>query len=281
MTRGGHKRSGGELVTPSQRQARPYRSRMLLANRSLGLNCRQGTGRALARGYPNGKRHCMSPGTAPWRYIERALNCIQSLYNCHAILRLWVAAMSPLPLTHLTLRLSSPSFLETILTHDGHPCYSTETYENSTSLSRCDPVRGLVLVANIRWPEHETSKGKSKEPPVPKVMMDGWLKSEDDLLRRNCLNTYDSPPPHVFHKLTCHSSSRKFYVPGHSHSLKWKRVQGVFQVCILSSFTTPPSDSLCTTVCNILWHTSRRVRTGPLDCARAPEHLRAITSWAP
>ncbi|KAF8588678.1 hypothetical protein K439DRAFT_1629475 [Ramaria rubella] len=127
--------------------------------------------------------------------------------------------MSPFPSSLLTLRLSSPSFLETILTHDTRPVYSTETNGNTTSLSRCDPYHGLTLIANINWPERSFPKGKGREFPPAQIFINGASVTEDELLKRNCLNT-----------------SRKFRVPGHSHSLKWRRVQGVFQ-CTSSSGT--------------------------------------------
>ena len=97
---------------------------------------------------------------------------------------------SAIPATLLTLRLSSPSFLETILTDNGRPVYSTETYGNTTSLSRCDSYSGLTLVANLNWPEHSSPKGKCKESPQAQLFFDGSTMSEDDLLKRNRLNTY-------------------------------------------------------------------------------------------
>ncbi|GJJ06272.1 hypothetical protein Clacol_000463 [Clathrus columnatus] len=127
------------------------------------------------------------------------------------------------PSPQLTLRLSSPSFLETVLTEEGLPVYSTETYENNTTLSRCDPYYGLSLVASIQWPHHESStsfcKGKAKEFPSPRIFINGTSVSDDELLKRNFVNT-----------------SRKFRLPGHSVSFKWRRVQGVFQ-CVSSSGT--------------------------------------------
>lgn len=134
---------------------------------------------------------------------------------------------SPIPATLLTLRLSSPSFLETILTTHGCPVYSTETYGSTTSLSRCDPAHGLTLIANIHWPDRHSrlaappadrcAKGKARQSSPSassgaRLFIDGSTVSEEDLLKRNRLNT-----------------SRKFRIPGHSHSLKWRRVQGVFQ----------------------------------------------------
>ncbi|KAF8518720.1 hypothetical protein JB92DRAFT_2901355 [Gautieria morchelliformis] len=123
-----------------------------------------------------------------------------------------MAPSSPIPPTLLTLRLSSPSFLETVLTNNACPVYATETYGNTTSLSRCDSTNGLTLIANIHWPEHRSTKGKGKESASAQLFIDGSTMTEEDLLKRNCLNT-----------------SRKFRIPGHSHSLKWRRVQGVFQ----------------------------------------------------
>jgi hypothetical protein len=96
---------------------------------------------------------------------------------------------SPIPPTLLTLRLSSPSFLETILTSEGSPVYATETYGNTTSLSRCDSSNGLTLIANIHWPEHHSAKGKGKETASARLFIDGTMMSEEDLLKRNCLNT--------------------------------------------------------------------------------------------
>ncbi|KIJ39896.1 hypothetical protein M422DRAFT_780907 [Sphaerobolus stellatus SS14] len=125
-----------------------------------------------------------------------------------------------LPQSLLTLRLSSPSFLETIITNANIPIYSTETTASTTTLSRCDPYHGLSLVAHVHWPERHSSKGKSKDSSPAQISMDGSIKSEDDLLKRNRLNT-----------------SRKFRIPGHSESLKWKRVQGIFH-CTTSTGST-------------------------------------------
>ncbi|KAF8520364.1 hypothetical protein BU17DRAFT_88953 [Hysterangium stoloniferum] len=144
--------------------------------------------------------------------------------------------MSPSPTTLLTLRLSSPSFLETILTDNNQPVYSTETSENTTSLFRCHPYHGLTPVANIHWPKRASPKGKGKDFSSAQIFMDGSLTSEDDLLKRNCLNTYVPPSAYPFCKLISRCSSRKFRIPGHSGALKWRRVQGVFQ-CVTSSGT--------------------------------------------
>ncbi|KIJ50576.1 hypothetical protein M422DRAFT_245197 [Sphaerobolus stellatus SS14] len=117
----------------------------------------------------------------------------------------------------LTLTLSTRSFLEIIMTDNGIPIYSTETNVKITSLSRWSTQASPIQVAHIRWPEKETSKGKSKEPVGAMVFMDGMVRSEEDLLKHSRWN-----------------ETRRFRIQGHTDTLKWKRAQDDFH-CITPS----------------------------------------------
>jgi hypothetical protein len=71
---------------------------------------------------------------------------------------------SPNPL--MTLRLSSPSFLDSVV-HDGsseNPLYVIDTDDNITKVRRSDP-KGFVNVSRVRWPtdSQKSSFRKSKD----------------------------------------------------------------------------------------------------------------------
>lgn len=111
----------------------------------------------------------------------------------------------------MTLRLSSPSFLDSVV-HDGssdNPLYVIDTDDNVTKVRRSDP-KGFVKVCAIRWPMDPIKPMSRKNKDLIGVEVafgKGAWKSADDFLGYS----YSSL-----------SSYRKFYVPHHPHSLKWK-----------------------------------------------------------
>ena len=64
----------------------------------------------------------------------------------------------------ITLKLSSPSFLDSVV-HDGlsdNPLYVMETQDNTTKVRRSDP-KGFINVARVRWRQDAKSSRKSRE----------------------------------------------------------------------------------------------------------------------
>lgn len=134
--------------------------------------------------------------------------------------------------THLplmTLRLSSPSFLDSVI-HDGscdNPLYVIDTDDNVTKVRRSDP-KGFVKVCCVRWPTDSvrSMSRKSKDLLGVEVAFGrGTWKSADDFLG----HSYSSLTRFVFPFCIVaiqldpmYHSNRKFYVPHHPHSLKWK-----------------------------------------------------------
>ncbi|KDQ21749.1 hypothetical protein BOTBODRAFT_212508 [Botryobasidium botryosum FD-172 SS1] len=140
------------------------------------------------------------------------------------------------PSPAVTLRLSSHSFLDTILTDTHTPVYSIETDRATTVLCRCTP-HGLARLATVNWPEGLVrGKGKAREA-VPTVDFDGRTLSAREILRPASI-----PCPLVVHAIftlsseaypLCRRSTHKFRAAGHPHSFKWYKSHGVWQVRLL------------------------------------------------
>ncbi|KZW00194.1 hypothetical protein EXIGLDRAFT_722259 [Exidia glandulosa HHB12029] len=105
-------------------------------------------------------------------------------------------SMPPSPVH--TLRLSSASMLDGVITLDGAPAYSVETADKLTSIARCTSA-GLAQVAQVQWPQHAT-------------------KSETYVQLGHCLHQ----PEHQFLRRSAFSTSRKFRLAGTSY--KWRHV---------------------------------------------------------
>ncbi|KAI9508626.1 hypothetical protein F5148DRAFT_1194849 [Russula earlei] len=133
------------------------------------------------------------------------------------------------PVDHplMTLRLSSPSFLDSVV-HDGssdNPLYVIDTDHNVTKIRRSDP-KGFVNVSCVRWPRHalnSTSRNDKDLTGVEVMFGKGQWKPADDFLGYS----YSSL-----------SSYRKFYIPHHPHSLKWKPF-GFHHVCTTETVKGP------------------------------------------
>ncbi|KAH7888846.1 hypothetical protein F5I97DRAFT_1925404 [Phlebopus sp. FC_14] len=122
----------------------------------------------------------------------------------------------------LTLKLSSPSFLDAVamdLASD-RPLYSVETVNSSTTIWRSDPWDGSAKIADIRWPRELPLKGKGRDNTHGAlVQMNGsrW-KETSSFLKDGSIGC-----------------SRKFHIPHHPHTLKWKRADNVYQCTTVTS----------------------------------------------
>lgn len=128
----------------------------------------------------------------------------------------------------MTLRLSSPSFLDSVV-HDGssdNPLYVIDTDDNVTKVRRSD-LKGFIKVCSVRWPTDPVRfmSRKSKDLIGVEVAFGkGTWKSADDFLGYSYSSLSRLVPPCciVPIQLDFYDSYRKFYVPHHPHSLKWK-----------------------------------------------------------
>ncbi|KAG1751468.1 uncharacterized protein EDB91DRAFT_609434 [Suillus paluster] len=124
----------------------------------------------------------------------------------------------------LVLKLSSPSFLDSVATDvvAETPLYSVETVGSSTTVWRSDPWGTSVTIADIRWPKDIPLKGKGRDTHGSLIQMgDPRWKDTDSYLKYGSLR-----------------SSRKFSLPNHPHVLKWKRTGRTYQ-CTTSSSRGP------------------------------------------
>ncbi|KAI0249610.1 hypothetical protein BJV78DRAFT_655071 [Lactifluus subvellereus] len=133
------------------------------------------------------------------------------------------------PASHplMTLRLSSPSFLDSVV-HDGssdNPLYVLDTDDNVTKVRRSDP-KGFINVSRVRWPAdiHKLSSRKIKDFAGIEVAFGrGSWKPANEFLG----NPYGS-----------FSSYRKFYIPHHQPSLRWRR-SGPHYICTTETVKGP------------------------------------------
>ncbi|KAI0045976.1 hypothetical protein FA95DRAFT_1607276 [Auriscalpium vulgare] len=124
----------------------------------------------------------------------------------------------------LSLRLSSPSFLETVV-HDGtseNPLYVIDTDDNTTKIRRSD-ARGFVNVARVRWRRDGASSPKDLDGVELAFGTKGSLRPADEFL------AYSNGTISRYHK---------FYMPHHAPSLRWKRT-GSSYYCSTESVKGP------------------------------------------
>lgn len=95
-----------------------------------------------------------------------------------------VPAVQKSPL--LTLRLSSPSFLDSSVTDDitKDPLYIIKTTDTSTSIRRDDPWQGNTKTADINWPKRAPAKGKGVSDGILIQMRGVRWKGSETLLRK-------------------------------------------------------------------------------------------------
>ncbi|KAJ7497602.1 hypothetical protein FB451DRAFT_1550428 [Mycena latifolia] len=133
----------------------------------------------------------------------------------------------------VTLKLSSPSFLDSVVKDSAspNPLYVIRTTGTSTSVLRSDAWDdGFSKTAEIKWPKVIPTKEKTRETLGVLVQMkDGRWQSGDTILRPGtmlrCRRARASAPP-------------KFNIPNFPHSMKWKRVGNSYW-CMTSTVKGP------------------------------------------
>ncbi|KAF9650865.1 hypothetical protein BDM02DRAFT_3185022 [Thelephora ganbajun] len=124
----------------------------------------------------------------------------------------------------LTLTLSAPSFLDAVVKDEfsESPLYIIETHRDRTGIYRCE-TENITSVANVQWPS------RSKMISANAVALSGIsIQIHGGKWR----------PAEEFLKFGSLFASRKFHIPRHPHSLKWKRVGGSY-TCTCSSNKGP------------------------------------------
>jgi hypothetical protein len=130
----------------------------------------------------------------------------------------------------MVLRLSSPSFLDSVV-HDGssdNPLYVIDTVGTVTKIRRSDP-KGFVNIARVRWqrePVRSVSRKSKDLTGVEVAFGRGQWRPADDFMGYSYSSLSRSVP---LFSLFYHPSPtagivsyRRFYIPHHKHSLKWK-----------------------------------------------------------
>jgi hypothetical protein len=110
-----------------------------------------------------------------------------------------ISATQPTHHPLMTLRLSSPSFLDSVV-HDGssdNPLYVIDTDDNVTKIRRSDP-RGFVKVCGVRWPMDPIRSLSRKNKDLIGVEVafgKGSWKSADDFLGHSYSSLSRLVPP--------------------------------------------------------------------------------------
>ena len=143
----------------------------------------------------------------------------------------------------LTLNLSATSFLDAAVKDEfsESSLYLIETHRDRTSIYRCE-TESLTSIAKLQWPSRSKmiSANAVALSGISIQMHGGRLRPAEEFLKFGSLFTYVSSPslgsPLSPSRTTeCHEepflySSRKFHIPHHPHSLKWKRAGGAYTV---------------------------------------------------
>ena len=143
----------------------------------------------------------------------------------------------------LTLTLSATSFLDTVVKDEfsDSPLYIIETNRDRTSLYRCE-TENITSVATVQWPSRSKmiSANAVALSGISIQMHGGRWRAAEEFLKFGSLFTYVSPPwtsslpsripQNVTKTRLSVYRSRKFHIPQHPHSLKWKRVGGSYTV---------------------------------------------------
>jgi hypothetical protein len=140
----------------------------------------------------------------------------------------------------VTLKLSSQSFLDSVVSEDASPkpLYVIRTTGTSTSILRADPWNGHTKTAEIKWPKVIPTKGKQRETLGVLVQMtDGRWQPGDAILKPGTMLRSVAPTNHIsdakFSRFT--SAPPRFHVPNSSQTLKWKRVGSSYWVFTVRS----------------------------------------------
>ncbi|KAI0745877.1 hypothetical protein C8Q76DRAFT_808294 [Earliella scabrosa] len=132
---------------------------------------------------------------------------------------------APKPKPLLVLKLSSSSFLDTVIRDDKSkdPIYILETANDLTPIYRLDHPRDEpIKAATIQWPVHPVrTKGKSGRSV--QFGAGSWRDAEDILKSGPLGNT----------------AIRKFNIPHYPNSLKWKLIPGNCFCCVTSAVKGP------------------------------------------
>ncbi|KAI0949042.1 hypothetical protein AcW1_008755 [Taiwanofungus camphoratus] len=133
----------------------------------------------------------------------------------------------PGPPPILTLKLSGPSFLDTVIKDNSskEPLYIIETVADMTSIYRLDSrLREAGKAATIQWPPNVVSgKGKGRSGKSIQMGSGSW-RDADDFLKLGALGNL---------------ASRKFNLPHYPHTLKWKLVPGNSYYCTTTGIKGP------------------------------------------
>ncbi|KZT10816.1 uncharacterized protein LAESUDRAFT_755480 [Laetiporus sulphureus 93-53] len=128
----------------------------------------------------------------------------------------------------LTLRLSGPSFLDTVIRDmcTKEPLYIIQTMADLTQIYRLDTKAGEAgKAATIQWPPNVSMTGKGKIRSGKSVQMgSGSWREVEDFLKVGTLGAF---------------ASRKFNLPHFPHSLKWRLVPGSCYVCNTAGIKGP------------------------------------------
>lgn len=120
------------------------------------------------------------PGTAKLAPTPSTLSSRASiLASVVPMFRKQVDSIQKTPL--LTLKLSSPSFLDTTVTDDvtEQPLYTVTTFGPMTSIKRADPWDGDTMTAEIKWSRTLPQKGKNALDGVHIQMRGRKLRGSD------------------------------------------------------------------------------------------------------
>ncbi|OBZ70854.1 hypothetical protein A0H81_09226 [Grifola frondosa] len=134
-------------------------------------------------------------------------------------------SVPPSPKSLLSLKLSGPSFLDTVIRDEStkEPLYIIETVREVTTVHRLDPVLSLAnKTATVEWPLTPVRiKGKSGR--TVQLGNGSWRDVEDFFKVGPLGNT----------------AIRKFQLPHYPHTLKWKLVLGNCFCCTTSGIKGP------------------------------------------
>ena len=188
---------------------------------------------------PLSVRHCSSStmlGTIPMASSLPGSLSLPSFFTRHCTAAQPGPEHEKFPL--LTLKLSSPSFLDALVYDDvtERPLYTVKTSGSFTAIHRADPWDGATKTAEIGWPRHVPDKGKGISDDVV-IQMRGirWEGSEAFLRRGSGLRSVHGPLILSLSAKLHHSTSRKFNIPNYSQSLKWRRVGSLYWVRLTST----------------------------------------------
>lgn len=132
----------------------------------------------------------------------------------------------------LTLTLSAPSFLDSVVRDDfsSTPLYIIETRKERTTVHRCGPE--VHSIAKLQWPT-ATKMASANAVALSGIavqMHGGRWRPTEEFMKFGSLFTSVHFVRISPYTQQLSYSSRKFHIPHHPHSLKWKRVGPSYNV---------------------------------------------------